>query len=393
MRVALFTDTYIPDVNGVARTLGRWVDYLQTQGVECKVFAPESLQTDKDSVNLSMVERFVSIPFVLYPECRLAIPNPLNINRVLKEFKPTLIHVATPFNLGLQGIHYAKKYKIPLVASYHTHFDQYLFYYKLQWMETMIWKYMIWFHKDCKRVYVPSRSTLEHLQEKGIKSIEIWGRGVDLTRFHPRDRVTALYAELGLDSSRFMYLFVGRLAPEKSVEIAIEAFERLPERIQSRSQLVIAGDGPLYKEFTQQHEKSEHIRFIGFVQGEQLAELYSAADVFVFPSATETFGNVVLEAMASGTAVVGADAGGVRDNIIDGITGLLCTPGATKEFTAALISLYDNEQLRTQLTEAGVAYAAKQSWNGIFSRLYASYHEVVKPPRMFEIGGNMAQIQ
>ncbi|ANE46301.1 glycosyl transferase [Paenibacillus swuensis] len=392
MRIALFTDTFLPDVNGVARTLGRWVQYLESRGIACKVFAPDTPQ-NVQTADQTMVERFYSIPFLLYPECRMAIPNPIQMKSMLKAFNPTLIHVATPFNLGLHGIHYAKKHKVPFVASYHTHFDQYLSYYKLQWMEAILWKYMHWFHQDARKIYVPSPTTLTHLESKGMRNLEIWGRGLDLQRFYPRTSRVEACQRWGFSESKHMILFVGRLAPEKSVDIAIAAFENLPERVKSNSYLVIAGDGPLYKELAGRYEEDEDIRFTGFVHGEELAELYSAADVFLFPSATETFGNVVLEAMGCGTPVIGADSGGVRDNIQHGLTGLLCPVGNIDAFTEALTLLYDNTLLRENMAARGRAYSQEQTWDRIFFKLLESFEEAGSQSSSADLEERYAQIR
>ncbi|WP_248929936.1 glycosyltransferase family 4 protein [Paenibacillus hamazuiensis] len=374
MRVALFTDTYLPDVNGVAKTLGRWVRYVESRGSFCKVFAPSS--PEPESADLRTVERFYSIPFLLYPECRLALPNPVHVSRSLKQFAPDLIHVATPFNLGLTGMLYAKKHGIPVVASYHTHFDQYLSYYKLQWMENMLWKYMVWFHQECRKIYVPSRSALLHLQEKGLERMEIWGRGVETGQFHPFVDRKAVLGRYGIAPAKFVMLFVGRLAPEKSVDVLLEAWRSLSDEVARHAHLIIVGEGPSAETLRELCAHDPAVTFTGFVQGRELAELYAAADVFVFPSATETFGNVVLEALASGTPVIGAAAGGVRDNISHGVTGLLCPPGDASRFAAAMERLFREEATRAAMAAAGREYALKQSWDSIFSRLYASYAEV-----------------
>lgn len=375
MRVALFTDTFLPDVNGVAKTLGRWVRFLEARGAEVKVFAPQS--PSAEVTDQLMVERFYSIPFLLYPECRMAIPNPVNLRRTLKAFSPDLIHVATPFNLGLLGLHYAKKHHVPLVASYHTHFDQYLTYYKLQWMEPMLWRYMLWFHQECRKIYVPSESTREHLKERGLHNLEIWSRGVEVSRFHPFvDRNEVLRA-CNIDPSKFVLLYVGRLALEKSVDVLLQAFDGLKDEIRRHMHLVIAGDGPLLTPWKEQYEGRTDLTFTGFKQGKELSDLYAAADAFVFPSATETFGNVVLEAMASGTAVIGAAAGGVKDNVVHGKTGLLCAPGDAADFTRAIELLYSDELYRQELAREGRSYSLRQSWDHIFGELYRSYVEVV----------------
>lgn len=375
MRVALFTDTYLPEVNGVAKTLGRWAEYLRSQGIPCKVFAPTA--ESRLSADRTSVERFFSVPFLLYPECKFAVPNPVNIKKTLRDFMPTLIHVATPFNLGLYGSHYARKRGIPLVASYHTHFDQYLSYYKLQWMEPMLMKYMSWFHSACRKVYVPSQSTMEHLRPHGFPEMEIWGRGVQSDRFHPDVDRDAVLASFGIRPDKFIVLYVGRLALEKSIDVLLSSFRNVPEPQKSAMELVIAGDGPLYEELASTIGAEEPIRLLGFVHGRRLSELYAAADVFLFPSATETFGNVVLESLASGTPVIGADAGGVRDNVRHGSTGWLCPPGDAAAFTRALLALYADAGLRARLGAAGREYALSQSWDRIFGKLLDSYRSVL----------------
>jgi glycosyltransferase involved in cell wall biosynthesis len=373
MRVALFTDTYPPDVNGVAKTLERWVRYLESRGAACKVFAPQAgsaVQNDPISV-----ERFYSIPFALYPECRMAIPNPIHMNKTLKAFRPTIIHVATPFNLGLLGHHYAKKHRIPLVASYHTHFDQYLQYYKLQWMEPMLWKYMLWFHKACRKIYVPSMSTLRHVESKGLRNLEIWSRGIDAGRFRPQANKREVLSACGIDPDKFIVLYVGRLAAEKNIDVLMETIQSVPEEIQRMAHFIVAGDGPLYASLNEQY-KRENVTFPGYVQGKTLADLYAAADLFLFPSATETFGNVVLEAMASGLPVIGAAAGGVADIVQHGTTGILCEPGNADSFVQAVEHLVKNPDLRRSLAANARQYSLRQSWDEVLGRLYQSFEEI-----------------
>jgi glycosyltransferase involved in cell wall biosynthesis len=234
---------------------------------------------------------------------------------------------------------------------------------------------------------------MEHLEQRGFQHLEIWGRGVDLRNFYPRNNRSDVCLAYGIDESKFIILFVGRLAPEKSVDIAISAFENLPERVRNNSSLVIAGDGPLYHDLSQQYHGREDIHFTGFAHGEQLASLYSAADVFLFPSATETFGNVVLEAMGSGTPVIGAESGGVKDNIKHGTTGILCPPGNIEAFAQAVTLLYDNPDLRQHLIASARKYSEEQSWELIFTNLLKSYENVVKQTLSYEMQGNIAHIQ
>ncbi len=379
MRVAIFTDTFLPDVNGVAKTLGKWADYLEKNQIPCKVFAPNyNMMNMFEAEQDVLVKRFLSIPFILYPECRLTIANPLSMNRAIDDFAPTLIHVATPFTMGLYGQRYAYSRNIPLVASYHTHFDQYLSYYNIRWLENAYWKYMQWFHQDCEKVFVPSESTRQYLLERGFSDLEIWSRGIDLAKFYPLVDRQAVLQECRIDEDEFVILYVGRIAPEKDMDVLIETFETLPKRIRNNAHLVIAGDGPMYRGLVATNEKTlnSRITYLGFTEGAALQRWYAAADIFLFPSPTETFGNVILEAMASGTPVIGAAQGGVQDIIEEGVTGLLCPAGDVQAFRAAVVKLYDDSALRARIAQEALAYSRLKSWDSIFAQLLLHYQQI-----------------
>ncbi|MCZ0702292.1 glycosyltransferase involved in cell wall biosynthesis [Natronobacillus azotifigens] len=373
MRIAIFSDTYTPEVNGVARTLKRYTDYLEKVGIEYKLFVPES-RTPNPTV--PQVERFTSIPFALYPECRIALPNPLSINETLKTFRPTLIHVLTPFNLGIYGAHYGKKNNIPMVASYHTNFDDYLTYYHLQFMKKWIWKYMTWFHRPFEKVYVPSPSTKAKLLSKRMHpNIDIWGRGVDAIQFSPEKKSDKIRMKYQIQEKNIV-LYVGRLSPEKDIDIVFDTFHSLPKELKKSTHLVIVGDGPLYQTLSTDHCKQ--ITFTGFLEREELAEMYASTDVFLFPSPTETFGNVVLEAQASGLPVIGANAGGVQHLLQDNQNGFLCKPKSVNDFVTKTTTLLTNDQLRQDIGKKARAFALEQSWNRIFDRLIASFEDILE---------------
>ncbi|MFB9325226.1 glycosyltransferase family 4 protein [Paenibacillus aurantiacus] len=383
MRLAIFTDTYEPEVNGVARTLGRWADYLKRQGIPVQVFAPDPAASAAEPAP-SAVERFASLPFYLYPECRLALPNPRHIRRALQSFQPTLIHVATPFNLGLCGIHYARKYEIPLVASYHTHFDRYLPFYNLQWMVKMLWRYLNWFHQDASRIFVPSASTRGELLGRGWDEhrLSVWPRGIDARLYHPVVDRSGLLAAHGIEPGQFVVFYAGRLAPEKNVETALAAFALFRERACPDARLVMAGDGPSAQGLKEQAASlGLPVHFLGFTPPKQLQQWYAASDVFLFPSPTETFGNVVLESMACGTPVVTASSGGVADIVEPMATGILCDPASPEAFADALTLLHDQPQLRASMAIQAMAYARSQSWDDIFGRLLDACREAAAPGR------------
>lgn len=378
MRIAIFSDTYVPEINGVARTLKRYTNYLEENGIEYKLFIPEASTSLPE---VPHVQRFSSIPFLFYPECRIALPNPLQIKQTLDVFKPTLIHIATPFNLGLYGLRYGKKNNIPMVASYHTNFDDYLDYYRLPFLKKWIWKYMTWFHRPFEKVYVPSIRTREKVISQNLHShIEVWGRGVDHSYYSP-SKITNKIREKFSIKEKNILLYVGRIAPEKDIEIVLETFHNLPDQLKKDTHLLIVGDGPLLKQMTViQHDK---ITFTGFIEGEELAEVYASSDVFIFPSSTETFGNVVLEAMASGLPVVVAKAGGVQDLVEHGQNGYLCEAKNTDEFIKNTLVLLENDELRLKLAENARQFALSQSWEQIFNHLLDSFMSIVINKKQF----------
>jgi glycosyltransferase involved in cell wall biosynthesis len=371
MKIAIFTDTFYPDINGVARTLKRLTSYFEEKNIAFKIFAPDSQSHEYSSTNIHF---FKSRSFFLYPECRLAFPNLLDIKSALQNFSPDLIHVATPFNIGLCGVYYAKKLNIPLVGSYHTNFDDYLHYYDLQFLSKIHWKYMHWFHRTCRKLFVPSTETFLLLQHNGFSNLEVWPRGVDCQLYHPhydKNAVQKLHGTQG----KYLLTYVGRLAPEKDINTLLAVAKSIPAEVNEQLHWLIVGDGPLRKELQAQAESN--MTFTGYLNGEHLAEVYAASDLLVFPSPTETFGNVVLESLASGTPVIGAKSGGVKNIIKAGVTGILCKPGHVQEFRDAIIQLITNDGLRERMGIAGRDYALTQSWNRIFEDLIWHYKNVI----------------
>lgn len=371
MRIALFSDTYFPQVNGVALTLGRLAGHLERRSIPHEVFAPHC---DNDGQFADHIHRFASLPFFLYPECRLAFPNVFAVGKRLRAFRPDLLHLATPFNMGLCGLHYGKKFGTPRVASYHTHFDRYLRYYRLEFAGRWIWQYLRWFHGTCRTTFVPSEETGQRLRDNGIRNVELWKRGVDCTLFHPDKRSNRVRKQYGIEEP-FIFLYAGRLAPEKDLRLLPDAIAQLPEDLSRSIRWLIVGEGPLEEELRLRMPKNT--TFTGFQAGERLAELYASSDLFVFPSGTETFGNVVLEAHASGLPVLGVQSGGVREIVVDGVTGRLCQSGSAASIAATIREIMlDTLQLRPWGLN-GRRYALTQSWEAIFDRLLDGYERAI----------------
>lgn len=369
MRIALFSDTYFPQVNGVALTLKRLVDYLHGHGVSLQVFVP-SPGEDRIPEHIHL---FPSMPLVFYPECRMALPRYFFIREQLHRFQPDVIHIATPFNLGLCGHHYGKKYGIPLVASYHTHFDRYLQYYGATFAIPFFWHYIQWFHKSCQITLVPSQETQNHLYQQGITQIELWKRGIDCYQFTPEKATPSLRTQYDI-KDRLIILYAGRIAPEKDLDILLEIMDAMPPLLSEKLHWIICGQGPYLEEMKKTAAKN--VTFTGFLPQEQLSVLYASADLFIFPSSTETFGNVALEAMASGLPVIGANAGGVKEIIHHGETGLLCPPRHVPSFMNAIEQLINDSSLRTIMGTKARNYALTQSWESIFTGLLRQYEKL-----------------
>ncbi|WP_339255173.1 glycosyltransferase family 1 protein [Paenibacillus sp. FSL P2-0136] len=376
MRLALFTDTFLPQTNGVARTLGRLTSHLHRRGIEHLLFTPKSAP---ESSYPDPVRPVASIPFFLYPECRLALLGMSSMQSELAAFAPDLLHLATPFNIGLTGLRYARKQQLPHVASYHTHFDRYLEYYKMRRILPLYWKYMKWYHRSCDAVLAPSRETLTSLRMEGFTRLRLWSRGVDCTLYSPERRREETRERYGKGAA-LMMLYVGRIAPEKDLTTLLQAMQLLPESVRSKVQLVIVGDGPLLPELKSQ--APENVTFTGARHGEELAELYASADLFVFPSCTETFGNVVLEAMASGLPVIAADAGGTRELIAPGVTGMLFGPRSPAAMAEQICTAAARPLLRSAMGREGRHQALQRSWEQIFDRLIKDYEEVIERRRI-----------
>jgi len=371
MRIAIVTDTFPPEVNGVAKTIGRLAAHLEKRGIPARIYAPGyrgHVESDP------RVHRSPSIPFPLYSECRLSWPPYFRMKRELREFQPTLVHIVTEFNLGLAGFRAARKLGIPIVSSYHTNFSQYTRHYRLGFLERGAWAYLRWFHNKCLATFCPSPTTKAELEAVGMQNVRIWSRGIDAQSFSPSKRDTAWRRQLGIDD-KVVLLYVGRLGAEKGVGVLLDALRLLNEKHRDKIHLVMVGDGPSRAAF--EKAAPPNVTFTGFRSGEELWSAFASGDVFAFASVTETFGNVVIEAMASGLPVVAAAAGGPIDIVREGVTGYLFAPGDPQAMAAKLEPLILDADLRHRLSRQAVEYAGTQSWDGIFDQLLADYADVL----------------
>lgn len=369
MRIAYFTDTFLPQINGVSNTLEKLGDYLSGKNIEHMFFAPDYNEKIISPAN-SPVTRFKSISLPFYPECRLSLPLYANLCRIADKFQPTIIHLTDPFGIGLAGLRYAKDRDIPIVSSFHTNFDVYLKYYNLEYLEDIIWGFFKWFHGFSKLNLCPSQDTLKVLEAKGIENLSIWSRGIDRDKFNPNQRSLNLRYRLEAND-KIVFLYVGRMAAEKDLDILLDSIDIVNSRYGDKAQFVFVGDGPYAKSIKER--SYDNVVFTGYLKNKELSEMYASADVFVFPSSTETFGNVVLEAMASGLPVIAVNSGGVKENVFNDYNGLMCTPRDTESFAKAIIRLIEDQQLKETLAANAREHSAVKSWSRIFDQLVLDY--------------------
>lgn len=375
MRIALFSDTYLPQVNGVSRTLARLVAHLRSRGDEVALVSP---RIDGNEAAVHVHIELPSFPLPKYPELRLGLPMSRSLAKALTEFAPDVVHVATEFTAGWLGVNWAEANAVPLVSSFHTDYPAYLAGYGFAGLERAAWNYLRSFHEHAARTFCPSHATLAQLRAQGFHDrLAVWSRGVDATLFSPQRRCARVRAELAPGAERIL-LYVGRVAPEKRIDVAIDAYARIRARSDVPTALVVVGDGPA----TAALRGAPAVRFTGYLHGDALADAYAAADVFLFPSDTETFGNVVLEAMASGLPVVCADRGGVTDSVRPGCNGLLAAAGDAGAFADATLRILEDDALRSVMAGAARSDAEARSWSAILDGLRAEYAASIEGARL-----------
>jgi len=382
MRIAYFTDTYLTEINGVTNTLSRLGDYLDRSNIHQLVIAPDY---EKDNYNCDSiyrkVYRFKGLTTSISPKSRLAMPAHWDIDKICDNFMPDIIHITTELGIGFRGMRYAQSRNIPLVMSYHTDYCKYLKYHNLDFFRPLLESYLSWFYSFSYRTLVPSRYTFGELFQKGFKNLDIWTRGIDSGNFSPNFRNDTLRKSLADD--KFIFLYVGRLSAEKNLDLLLKAAEEIEKRYPRLSAFVFTGDGP-YAEIIK-NSNLPNVTFTGFKQGKELSEIYASADCFAFPSATETFGNVVLEAMASGLPIAAIAGGGVTDFLSHNYNALLCAENSQSAYIENLISIMINSKLRSQLSANALSSALSRDWERIFNGLVDVYLQVIEEAGMQNI--------
>ncbi|MEX2582900.1 MAG: glycosyltransferase family 1 protein [Gemmatimonadota bacterium] len=374
MKVVYFTESLYPLVDGVSRTLARLFETLEERGVDFLIFSPF---VPSGVSWRERVRRVGYVRFPLYPDYRISFPYARGIARDLDEFQPDLIHVVSPTPLARRAQRLGRSRGIPVVASFHTHFVSYFRYYGVKPLEPLGWAVLRRFYRGCARVYPPSVSIARELSDRGIERVELWSRGIDLSGFSPEHRDPAIIARAGGDENTPVLLLVSRLVKEKDLADLVE-IDAVLRRRGVRFALALVGDGPLRPSL---ERDLPHACFAGHQSGPDLASWYASGDVFVFPSTTETLGNVVLEALASGVPAVVTDRGGPQDLITHGANGFVARGNDVEDIADCLERLLRDEALRERMARSARASAASRDWSRINEGLLESYERVIAENR------------
>lgn len=369
MRIAIITESFPPDVNGVAHCVVRVAENLVRKGHHPLVIAPESAHatTGADRQFRYPVERVPSVPVPGYPTFRLGLPTP-RTRRAIARHRADVVHLASPVALGAWGSHVARAMDLPMVAVYQTDLPSYARAYRLGAVtETFAWRWLRDIHNAAGRTLAPSSATAADLHGHGMERVWLWGRGVDTERFHPARRDDRLRAEIA-PGGEVIAGYVGRLATEKRVDL-LAAVAGLPG-----VRLAVTGGGPMEEELRQALPSAV---FLGQRHGEDLARIYASLDVFVHTGPFETFGQTIQEAAASGLPVVAPAAGGPLDLVDEGVTGFLVPPGDGDALAAAVTRLAADPPLRSAMSEAARRRVLGRSWPVLADELIGHYAAVI----------------
>ncbi len=366
LQIALVTETYLPEVNGVAITIGRMVHGLRLRGHHIHLIRPRQFKNDVSAQEETYCETLVSgMPIPGYPELKSGLPAKGLLLRLWKQQRPDIVHIATEGPLGWSALSAARKLNIPVSTDFHTNFHSYTQHYGIGLLKKPIAAYLRHFHNKAACTMVPTVSLQQQLEHEGYKNVLVVSRGVDTELFHPAKRSETLRASWGADDFTPVVMLVSRIAPEKNLHVVIQAFEQMRAK-NPLATLVMVGDGPARAELQKQHP---HVIFAGMQTGEALAQHYASGDIFLYPSLTETYGNVTVEAMASSLATIAYDYAAARQHIRHDMNGLLVPFADTDAFVAQAKSLISDMARVQRLRHAARHTVESLTWEHIMGQM------------------------
>jgi glycosyltransferase involved in cell wall biosynthesis len=369
------TETFPPEVNGVAMTLGRIVDGLLRRGHSVQLVRPRQASESTIPAPDGMDEVLChGIQLPTYKELRFGLPMKSRLTKIWNGKRPDIVHVATEGPLGWSAVAAARKLKLPVTSSFHTNFHSYSQHYGMGLLKTPIESYLRKLHNRTDATMVPTKVLMQELQGRGFKNVSLLSRGVATDHFSPAKRSQSLRESWGASHDDLVVLFVSRLAMEKNVGLAISAFRAIKLQLPS-AKLVFVGDGPLRKQL---EVSCPEAVFAGVRKNEDLAAHYASGDIFLFPSLTETFGNVVPEALASGLAVLSYAKAAAHELITTEQNGVLVSPGDELAFVNAAIDLATNLHKQQKVRHAAAASVAHLGWEAIYSSFAETLYSVLE---------------
>ncbi|NDL66966.1 glycosyltransferase family 4 protein [Anaerotalea alkaliphila] len=382
MRIAVITDTYHPNVNGVVKTLKRMEGYFESQGMDYRIFHPGPTREET-----GRSQGFFAFRLPLYPEIQCAAVPYLLFRKLVDGYRPDVLHIVTEGVLGGLALRYARERKLPYVASYTTDFSNYLEFYGLQIFTEPVKKHLEAIHKGAWTNLVPSRHSRSQLEDMGLTNLTLWGRGIETDLFRPERRDQAFRREFLGEGEGLLLFYCGRLAREKKLDVLLDMMGELQAK-GLPVRLLLAGDGPCRAELEKRNVPGTH--FLGFLQGEMLARAYASSDLFVFASENETYGNVILEAFASGMPVVAAYAGGVQENLVDGRNGTAILENTGSCFARAVEGLLEDGDRRRRMGLQAREDVRDRSWEALLEELAGIYREAAGSGEWEQAPGRMA---
>ncbi|MCX6938518.1 MAG: glycosyltransferase family 1 protein [Verrucomicrobia bacterium] len=360
MKIALVTETYPPEVNGVAMTLSRLVGGMRARGHSVQVVRPR--QKNETAPTSDLLVPGMAIPF--YSSLRIGLPALALLEKSWRLERPNLVHVATEGPLGLASLSAAARLGLPVTSSFHTNFHAYGGHYGVAALRDATLAYLRWFHNCTRCTLVPTRQMVRELAAERFRGLGVMARGVDAQLFDPARRSAALRAEWGAGPDDPVVLYVGRMAAEKNLGVAVAAFLSLRERVPN-ARFVLVGDGPAREGLAREHPE---FHYAGMRRGEELAAYYASGDLFVFASVTETFGNVVTEALASGLVAVAYDYAATREYVRDGVNGFAAAFDRPEAFQAAVARALAARERWPKIRAEARATALGLTWQAVVAR-------------------------
>jgi glycosyltransferase involved in cell wall biosynthesis len=375
LRIAVVTETWPPEVNGVAMTLAKLVQGLSHRNHDVQLIRPRQTKSESPLNDASLEEVLMrGMPIPRYPELKLGLPSKKTLVKTWTLRRPDVVHIATEGPLGWSALQAAKVLKLPVTSDFRTNFQSYSKHYGVGWLRKPIVAYLRKFHNATACTMVPTRELMRNLSENGFANLKVVSRGVDTKLFNISKRDTSLRSSWGATDNTKVLISVGRMAPEKNLDQVLKTYEAL-KFTGLAFKLVMVGDGPLKEQFQKRYPE---IIFPGMLSHSNLAAYYASSDLFIFPSQTETFGNVTLEALASGIPVLAFDCAAARDWVQTGINGWLVAENNPEGFAAQAVSIFKSKELLEQITQSTRQQVVHLDWDQIAEQVESVFWDAIR---------------